>query len=68
MSEQSYVIRIYRQEMLLEPRRPNGSGRRRHDRIALTGVVERVEHGERLAFHDIEELWTVLVGMRGKNC
>ena len=67
MSEQSYVVRIYRKEILMEPGRPNGSGRRRHDRIALTGVVEMVERGERLAFHDIEELWTVLVGTAGEN-
>ena len=68
MSEQSYVIRIYRREILLKPRRTNGNGRRRLDRIALTGVVEKVEHGECMAFHDIEELWTVLVGKIGKNC
>lgn len=41
MSEHNYVIRIYRQEMRLGPARPTGRGRR-HDRIALTGVIETV--------------------------
>jgi hypothetical protein len=53
MDEATFVIRIYR-------RARAGSGRRRHDRIALAGLVEDVEIGERHAFHDIEELWTIL--------
>ena len=68
MSEQSYVIRIYRKEALPPSPQPHGSGRRRHDGIALTGVIETVAHGKRLAFHDMEELWAVLIGTTGKNC
>jgi hypothetical protein len=53
MDEATFVVRIYRKVRA-------GSGRRRHDRIALAGLIEDVEIGERQAFHDIEELWTIL--------
>lgn len=41
---ESYVLRIYRRD---------GEGR-------LTGLVERVETQERLAFHSARELWSIL--------
>ena len=53
MDEATFVVRIYRRVRA-------GSGRRRHDRIALAGLIEDVEIGERRAFHDIEELWAIL--------
>lgn len=65
MGEESYVIRIYRKEPMPAPMQRAGGSRRHHDHIALTGVIEMVEHGERRAFHDIEELWAILTGTAG---
>jgi hypothetical protein len=45
---------------------PRAARRRQHDRIALTGMIEMVERGERRAFHDIEELWGILCGTTGQ--
>ncbi len=64
MDEESYVIRIYRKEA--QPAHHTG-GRRNHDRVALTGLVEAVERGERRSFHDIEELWAILTGSTRKQ-
>ena len=52
--EDSYVVRIYRRE------RGSGTGRRSHDRVALTGTVEHADTGAHWAFHDVEELWAAL--------
>jgi len=63
MSEESYVVRIYRKQAPAAPAdaaQCSDGGRRRYDRMKLIGVVELVERGERRAFHDIEELWTIL--------
>ena len=68
MSEESYMVRIYRQEpQVMSVRRAGdasakggrkGGGRRRaYDRIALAGTVENVE---RRYIRDIEELWVIL--------
>ena len=54
MSEQSYIIRIYRCT------RRRGSVRRAHDRVTLAGIVESPAGNEHQAFHDIEELWAIL--------
>jgi hypothetical protein len=60
MDEATFVVRIYRGAHLTASVSRAGSGRRRHDRTALSGVIEEVEFGERQAFHDIEELWAIL--------
>jgi hypothetical protein len=52
--DDSYVVRIFRRE----PRA--GEMRRTHDAVALTGVIEHPGTGQRLSFHDIEELWATL--------
>jgi hypothetical protein len=54
MNEQSYIIRIYRSAI-----RP-GFSRRNHDAVTLDGIVESPASGEHIAFHDVEELWTIL--------
>jgi len=60
MDEETYVVRIYRRDRVAVSMPRAGSGRRRHDQIALSGVIEDVEAGERRAFHDIGELWAIL--------
>ena len=73
MSEESYVVRIYRKEARAIAVRRAGdasaveatnavSRRRAHDRAVLAGTVEVVEYGERQYFRDIEELWAILSG------
>jgi len=52
--EDSYVVRIYRRG------RPNAEASARDGHPRLIGVVESPATGQRQAFHDIEELWTVL--------
>lgn len=49
----SYIVRIY-------IRSPRGA-------TPSTGVVEVVESGEKLAFHDRDELWDILVAKVGGN-
>jgi hypothetical protein len=60
MSEESYVVRIYRQEQVPRAARRAQRSRRSHDRVAIAGVVEAVESSERHNFRDIEELWAIL--------
>jgi len=69
MDEETYVVRIYRRARVAVPIPGAGSGRRRHDQVALSGVIEDVEQGERHAFHDIGELWVILThaGQSGPN-
>lgn len=67
MSEESYIVRIYRKQELPEAMRHANEGRRLYDRIALTGMVEGAEGGERLAFHNAEELWSALCGMKDQG-
>ncbi|MEK6700136.1 MAG: hypothetical protein AABZ10_13980 [Nitrospirota bacterium] len=66
MSEESYVVRIYRKEpQAVSVHRTGDAGameaantvglHRAHDRIAITGTVEDVEHGMRRYFCNIEE-------------
>jgi len=50
MSEQSYIIRIYRCA-------ENESGM-----SLLDGIVEMPESGKREAFHDSQGLWAILAG------
>lgn len=50
MSEQSYIIRIYRCA-------ENESGM-----PVLDGIVEMPESGKREAFHDSQGLWAILAG------
>lgn len=52
--EDSYVVRIYRRGP------PNAEAGAHDGHPRLTGVVESPATGHRQAFHDIEELWTVL--------
>ena len=54
MDEQSYIIRVYRSAIR------RGSARHNPDAIALDGIVESPASGEHLAFHNVEELWTIL--------
>jgi hypothetical protein len=54
MSEQSYIVRIYRRE------KRGGMARRAQDRVAITGVVENVSDGLRQGFNDIDQLWAIL--------
>jgi hypothetical protein len=78
MSEESYVVRIYRKEARAIAVRRAGnasavgatnavSRRRAHDRTVLAGTVEVVEYGERQYFRDIEELWAILSGMSSRQ-
>lgn len=60
MDEATFVVRIYRRARPTAPMPRAGSGRRRHDQIALSGVIEDVEVGERQAFNGIEDLWAIL--------
>ena len=60
MSEESYVVRIYRKERIPGSVPSIGPGRRSHDGITVAGTVEDVERGERRYFRDIEELWAIL--------
>ena len=52
--EDSYIVRIYRRTP------PSGKDAARDNRPPLIGVVENPGTGQRRAFHNIEELWTVL--------
>ena len=54
MNEQSYIIRVYRSA------NRHGSARHNPDTIALDGIVESPASGEHQAFHNAEELWTIL--------
>jgi hypothetical protein len=54
MRGESYVIRIYRRA------KKKASARRGYDRVALNGIVEEAESGERRSFRGIEELWGFL--------
>lgn len=60
MSEESYVVRVYRQEQVPRSARRTQRDRRSHDRVAVAGVVEAVESSERHNFRNIEELWAIL--------
>jgi len=60
MGEETYVVRIYRRARVADPIPRKGLDRRRYDQIALSGVIEDVEQGERRSFHDIGELWAIL--------
>jgi len=50
MSEQSYIIRIYR------------SAETESSVPMLDGIVETPESGERGVFHDSQGLWAILAG------
>lgn len=60
MDEETYVVRIYRRNTVAPSIPGAATGRRRDDRVALSGVIEDVEIGERRVFHDIGGLWEVL--------
>jgi hypothetical protein len=78
MSEESYIVRIYRKEARAIAARRAGdvsaveitnavSRRRAHDLAMLAGTVEVVERGERQFFRDIEELWAILSGSPSRH-
>jgi len=48
---ESYIVRIYRRELKPPPSKHV---------VELTGIVERTTDGERLPFHNVEELWKIL--------
>lgn len=48
MSEQSYIVRIYRQSREIA------------GKDSLDGIVEIPESGQRAAFHDVQGLWNIL--------
>lgn len=54
---ESYVVRIYRRP---QPSGKAGTGSG-SGQPCLIGIVENPGTGQRLVFHDIGELWTVLV-------
>jgi len=62
MSKESYIVRIYRKDALPVQMSCSSGGRRQHDRVALTGIIEDAEHGGRFAYHDVEGLLAVLCG------
>lgn len=53
MAEDAYIVRIYRRE----------AGRD----AALVGVVEEVKGRRRHAFHNADELWSVLTGLERRG-
>ena len=60
VSEESYVVRIYRKERVPGSVPSIGPGRRSHDGITVASVVEDIERGVRRYFRDIDELWAIL--------
>jgi hypothetical protein len=54
----SYIVRIYRRQSC------PGAARRARDGVTLIGVVEDARDGTQRCFHDMEQLWSVLVKTR----
>lgn len=54
MSEDAYIVHIYRRAWNTAP------DRRQPDRLDIVGTIENPVDGGRHSFHDIESLWAVL--------
>lgn len=57
---ESYILHIYRRD----PAEATPGKRRALDHCDLVGLLEGAGDDQRLAFHDIEELWALLMSAK----